>query len=254
MAYDKEEENWLRRERHHHQCGRRHRGQPVIKRGKRSCAGGGTRPQRIQAVVPHQTGKQRTAATIALLDCGSKKPEPGQHLPCPHKLRPIALAEVLMKLTESCVIEQHTENLLKGVEPTNLGLSTPDAAALIVRIVRGWACDIAATPKGRAGRRRHPSNRPGERLRQSFSVNVPGSGETRLLATCCSLCGTVGTLRDKVLAAMRRRLYRGTACQEAGGTVHVPCTSCSCWGWGTPSPSWTPQYLTGSRGLGCRMA
>ena len=122
------------------------------------------------------------------------------------------------------MIEQHIDRLLKVVEPTNLGLGTPDAAALIVRIVRGWACDIAATPKGRAGRRRHPSNRPGERLRQSFSVNVPGSGETRLLATCCSLCGTVGTLRDKVLEAMRRRLDRGTACQEAGGRVGVRTT------------------------------
>ena len=64
--------------------------------------------------------------------------------PCPRKLRPIALAEVLMKLAERCVIEQHIERLLKGVEPTYLGLGTPDAAALIVRIVRGWANDMAA--------------------------------------------------------------------------------------------------------------
>ena len=48
-----------------------------------------------------------------------------------------SLAGVLMKLAESCVIEQHIERLLKGVEPTNLGLGTPDAAALNVRIVRG---------------------------------------------------------------------------------------------------------------------
>ena len=34
-----------------------------------------------------------------------------------------------MKLAESCVIEQHIERLLKGVEPTNLGLGTPDVAA-----------------------------------------------------------------------------------------------------------------------------
>ena len=52
-----------------------------------------------------------------------------------------------MKLTESCVIEQHIERLFKGVEPTNLGLGTPDAAALIVRIVRGWANDMAVAPK-----------------------------------------------------------------------------------------------------------
>ena len=52
--------------------------------------------------------------------------------PSPRKLRPIALADVLMKLAESCVIGQHIERLLKGVEPTNLGLGTLDAAALIV--------------------------------------------------------------------------------------------------------------------------
>ena len=37
--------------------------------------------------------------------------------PCQRKLRPIALAEVLMKLTESCFIEQHIDKLLKAVEP-----------------------------------------------------------------------------------------------------------------------------------------
>ena len=40
------------------------------------------------------------------------------------------------------------EQLLKSVEPTNLGLGTPDATALIiVRIVRGWATDMAMAPK-----------------------------------------------------------------------------------------------------------
>ena len=53
----------------------------------------------------------------------------------------------VMKLTESCIIEQHIDRLLKSAEPTNLGLGTPDAAALIVRIVRGWANDMAVAPK-----------------------------------------------------------------------------------------------------------
>ena len=82
-------------------------------------------------------------------DCGPKKPELGQQQPqpCPRKLRPIALAEVLMKLTESCVIEQHIDRLFKSVQPTNLGLDTLDQAALIVRIARGWANDMAGAPK-----------------------------------------------------------------------------------------------------------
>ena len=52
-----------------------------------------------------------------------------------------------MTLTESCIIEQHIDRLFESVEPTNFALGTPDAAALIVRIVRGWANDKAAAPK-----------------------------------------------------------------------------------------------------------
>ena len=102
-----------------------------------------------RAMVPHCTAKLWMAATIAPLDCGPKNPEPRQQMPqpCPRKLRPIALAEVLMKLAESCVIEHLIERLLKGVEPTNLGHGTPDAAAPMVRIVRGWANDMAMAPK-----------------------------------------------------------------------------------------------------------
>ena len=49
----------------------------------------------------------------------------------------------LQQCSKRCVIEQHIEGLLKLVEPTNLGLGTPDAAALIARGVRGWANDMA---------------------------------------------------------------------------------------------------------------
>ena len=48
-----------------------------------------------------------------------------------------------MELTESCVIEQHIDSLFKNVEPINL----PDAAALIVRRLRGWANDMVGAPK-----------------------------------------------------------------------------------------------------------
>ena len=70
-----------------------------------------------QGVVPHSTAKLWTAATIASLDCGPKKHEAGQQIPqpCPRELRPIALAEVLMKLAESCVIEQHIGTLGRGL-------------------------------------------------------------------------------------------------------------------------------------------
>ena len=119
--------------------------------------------------------------------------------PCPRKLRPIALAEVLMKLAESCVIEQHIDRLLKGVEPTNLVLGTPDAAALIVPIVRGWANDVAVAPKvGPDAGVVLPidlENAHGRAFR---------SDEARLSSACCDLCGAMGTLRHDVLSAMRR--------------------------------------------------
>ena len=55
-----------------------------------------------RAVVPDKTAKLWTTAKIAPLDCGPKKPEPGQQMPqlWPRKLRCIAFVEVLMKLTE----------------------------------------------------------------------------------------------------------------------------------------------------------
>ena len=103
-----------------------------------------------QAVILHRMARLWTASTIAPHDCGPKKPESSQQIPqpCPQKLRPVALAEVFMKLAETCVVEQHIGWLFEAVEPTNLGPGTQDAAALIVRIVRGWAADIAAAPKG----------------------------------------------------------------------------------------------------------
>ena len=71
-----------------------------------------------------------------------------RYQPCPRKQRPTALAEVLTKLAEICVIEQHSAKLPEAVDPANLGLKAAVAAALIVRIVRGWATAIASALKG----------------------------------------------------------------------------------------------------------
>ena len=90
------------------------------------------------------TARLWTAAIIVPLDCGAKKASPGEVLPepTPRKLRPVALAEALLKFVEGVVIQHNIESILRHVEPHNLGLGTPDAAALIVRAVRGWANDI----------------------------------------------------------------------------------------------------------------
>ena len=88
------------------------------------------------------------------------------------------------------VIDQHIDKFLKSLEPTNLELGTPDAAALIVRIVRGWANSIAGA---------HPRwdkmltscyqltwKTPTAELFDQSAWNLPSA--------CCGLCGTMGAL------------------------------------------------------------
>ena len=194
-----------------------------------------------------------TAATIAPLDCGPKKAEWGQHLPqpCPRKLRPIALAEVLMKLTESCVIERHIDKPPRSVEATDLAPGTPDAAVLLVRIVRGRANDMAAAPK---------EEQDGDVVMSidlenacGLSINVLGSGEVCMPAACCEMRGTSGALatqgsgRDVTMAGLL------TARREEAGRDRVPCKSCLCSGWRMPSPRWMSWLRMGSRGLASRM-
>ena len=97
-----------------------------------------------------------------------------------------------MKLTESCIIEQHIRRLLKSVEPPNLGLGTPDAAALIVRIVRGWANDMAASPK-QVQDADVVLPIVLENANGGFPINMPGSREGRLPAVSSDL-RTMGTV------------------------------------------------------------
>ena len=207
-----------------------------------------------QALVPHSTAKLWTAATIAPLDCGPKKPELGQQMPqpCPRKLRPIALLEVLMKLAESCVIEQHIERLLKGVEPTNLGLGSPDAAALIVRIVRGWANDMVAAPK----------------RGQDADVVLPSDLENAYGKAYRSTClkaarphvhnwrqyvrrnGSPVTQNSGSDVTMVGQL---TAQPKAVGKARGLCKSCLFWDWNLHSRSQTLWPWENLRGSVCRM-
>ena len=56
-----------------------------------------------------------------------------------------------MNLTESCVVEQHKERILRMVKPNNMGLATPDVA-LIVRAVRWWAARMSMDLENACGR------------------------------------------------------------------------------------------------------
>ena len=92
-----------------------------------------------------------TAATIAPKDCGPKKPEPGEPCaePAPRKLRPIALAESLLKYVETMIIDEELSPRSRAPEPRPIG--TPDAAAVIVRAVRAWAAGIETATGGAWG-------------------------------------------------------------------------------------------------------
>ena len=172
--------------------------------------------------------------------------------PCPRKLRPIALAEVLMKLAESCVIEQHIGRLFKGVEPTNLGLGTPDAAALIVPIVRGWANDMAVAPKGAQDADVvlpiDLENASGWAFR-STSLEAARTACPQIAAICAAQREPVtqGSGSNATMAGLR------IARQEGDGKVRGPCKLCSCLDWSLPSPCRMTWAHGRSRGLACRM-
>ena len=126
-----------------------------------------------------------------------------------------------MNLAESRVTEQHIERLLKGVEPTNLGLGTPDAAALIVPIVRGWANDMAVTPKeGQDADVVQPidlENACGRAFR-SACFEAARTACPQLAATCAAQWEPCGS--DVTLAGL------WTARQGEDGKDHGPCKSC----------------------------
>ena len=85
-----------------------------------------------------------TAACIAPLEQGDRPTSPGEEAPefPRNKLRSIGLCEALVKTAESCVIEEEISSILATLEPTQLGVGSPDAAAILIRLARAWAREI----------------------------------------------------------------------------------------------------------------
>ena len=198
-----------------------------------------------QTLVPHHTAKLWTAATIVPLDRGPKKPEPGQQMPqlCPRRLRPIALAEVPMKLIENCVIER--QNPASG---RTYQFGTRHARCTGADCSdRAWLGERhSGSAQGGAGRRRLVGleNARGRVLR---STCLEAARRARSLQQCALLNGNLaipGSGNDAMTAGW------WTARREADDKVREPCRSCSCSGWNLPSPSSTPKHRTESRGLG----
>ena len=78
---------------------------------------------------------------MVALEEGWAKPGPDEEPESRRKLRPIACAEPLLKFAETLVNEEETKDVLKKLEPRQLGCGTPDAAPLLVRLMRSWAED-----------------------------------------------------------------------------------------------------------------
>ena len=113
-----------------------------------------------------------TAATVVALDGGPMPQQPGQPAPPEgqRKLRPIALAEALLKLAEGVIIDQHIWGLRRAVEPRQLGAGTPDGCVLVVKALRLWQHN-AEGPTAR--RPRAPGTRAGSlRTRTSLQPST----------------------------------------------------------------------------------
>lgn len=92
------------------------------------------------------TAQLWTGALMVPVLGGDRGPEPDApplDFPRP-KLRPIGLAEPPLKLVEGVVTQEQLTSLLRQLEPEQLGIGTPDAAGLIVRLVRSWALAVQA--------------------------------------------------------------------------------------------------------------
>ena len=69
------------------------------------------------------------------------------------KYRPVALSESPVKFIESSTIQEEAEQTIMMVEPFNMGLGTPDAAAVTVKVARCIAQTVKEgeqTPKAGA--------------------------------------------------------------------------------------------------------
>ena len=55
------------------------------------------------------------------------------------KIRPIALTETLLKMAETCAIEEAIGDAVKRMEPEQFGCGTPDGAIQMIGLARNWA-------------------------------------------------------------------------------------------------------------------
>ena len=91
------------------------------------------------------------AGLIEPSDCGERSAV-NEDVALSRKLRPIAQMEALVKLVETSVIDECTEELRKQLEPHQLGMAITDGPIIAVKVLRGWLTAIVRTRSRRRGR------------------------------------------------------------------------------------------------------
>ena len=76
------------------------------------------------------------AAIIAPLDQGWRKKDDGNGEQ-EKKIRPIALAECLLKFAETVIINQVRDTVAEAMVPSQVGCGVPDGATLTVQLLKG---------------------------------------------------------------------------------------------------------------------
>ena len=113
----------------------------------------------IAGSVSMATSVLWTAAVISPIDCGETLDDQGR---IKRKLRPIALAEALLKFAEGLAVDAALPQLTAFLEPAQLGAATPDGAPIIIRAIRSWAADIVESAHNPATTPRADGSSPSE--------------------------------------------------------------------------------------------
>ena len=77
----------------------------------------------------------RTNVRMVALDEGWAKPAPDEEPEKRRQLRPTACAEPLLKFAGTLIIKEEIKDILKKLEPRQLGCGTPDTTALLVKLM-----------------------------------------------------------------------------------------------------------------------
>eukprot|EP00974_Lingulodinium_polyedra_P062287 6013716-Lingulodinium_polyedra.AAC.1 len=102
----------------------------------------------MRGTVPEEATPLWAGALVVAVASGTRVDEAtGQER---LKLRPIALAEALLKLGECIAVDESAARLRRVLEPWQLGIVTPGGVQRAVRLIQAWAEALAEQAAGHA--------------------------------------------------------------------------------------------------------